>query len=185
MPRVITGKAKNIKLINPSNTRVLTDRVKTTIFDLLQEIIKNSKILDLYAGSGAFGIEALSRGAKYAEFIEKTPENCSIIKKNLKKCKITKNLYKIICKQLPDILLNTKEKSQFDIIFCDPPFQDLKKIENHKTIQRIIKALINTKNIFILKYPTYKEIPNLLPQTKLEYKKTIGKNTIYFIKKRI
>ncbi len=124
MLRVITGQAKGIKLEAPKKgTRPLTDRIKTSLFDLISDFIPNSKVLDLYAGSGAFGIEALSRGAEEATFVDLGIEAINCIEANLEKTRLADKAT-IIQKNVNDYIVETKEK--FDIIFLDPPFdQDI------------------------------------------------------------
>ncbi len=82
--RVIAGTAKSLplKTIAGKDTRPTTDRVKETLFNMLQEEILNTYFLDLFSGSGAIGIEALSRGARYAVFVEKNKKALSCIREN-------------------------------------------------------------------------------------------------------
>lgn len=83
--RVIAGKAKRLQLKTPKglDTRPTTDRIKETLFNMIQDELYDIRFLDLFAGSGGIGIEALSRGAKEAVFVEQNREACSIIKENL------------------------------------------------------------------------------------------------------
>ena len=89
--RVIAGKARrlNLKTIPGNETRPTTDRIKETLFNILQPEIPGCRFLDLFSGSGAIGIEALSRGAEYAVFVEKNPKACTCIRENLSFTKLT------------------------------------------------------------------------------------------------
>jgi 16S rRNA (guanine(966)-N(2))-methyltransferase RsmD len=120
--RIITGTAKGKKLKTPiQGTRPLTDRIKTSIFDLVRDFIPNSNVLDLYAGSGSFGIEALSRGATSAIFVDTAKKAIDCIKENLLNTKLHEKA-KVIKAKVNDFLVQTPEK--FDLIFLDPPFAD-------------------------------------------------------------
>ena len=154
--RIIAGKHKGCSLHFPKNkiTRPLKDRARESIFNLLAHSNKmsfqfeKSNILDLYAGTGSFGLECLSRQAKRICFVEKAKDAGKILEKNIKKLKVKKNVDIFF----DDVFNLTKKKnifkSKFDLIFCDPPFKDL-NIE--KLIQLIYNNNILQKNgIFVL-----------------------------------
>ncbi len=121
MLRVIAGEARSIPLmtLDGLDTRPTTDRVKETLFNLLQNDIYGCRFLDLFAGSGQIGIEALSRGAKSACFVEKNKKAAEIITKNLEKTKLIDNsiLIKKDVVSALSVLTDT-----YDIIFMDPPY---------------------------------------------------------------
>ena len=130
--RIIAGKLKGSILLFPKNknTRPLKDRARESIFNLLNHSNKilfkfqNSNILDLYAGTGSFGLECLSRGAGRVCFVEKEKKIKQILEKNINKLKLKKNanIY------FNDVFSIFKKKNifnlKFDLIFCDPPFKD-------------------------------------------------------------
>lgn len=120
--RVISGTVRGKKLnsLEGLETRPTLDRVKENIFNILQFNIKESIVLDLFSGSGALGIEALSRGAKEAVFCDNSNEAIKIIKENLEE---TRLIYKseIINKDYTETLKSLNKK--FDIIFLDPPYK--------------------------------------------------------------
>lgn len=122
--RVIAGKAKRISLTAPNGfeTRPTQDRTKETLYNMLQPYIADSLFLDLFSGSGAIGIEALSRGAKEAVFVENGREACNCIKSNLKKTKLEADAV-LLQSDVMDAL-NRLEKNQkcFDCVFMDPPY---------------------------------------------------------------
>ncbi len=129
--RIISGSFKGKKILQPkdSNTRPLKDLTKESIFNVINHSnklsiqIEQSEVLDLFSGTGSFGIECLSRGAKYVTFVENYKEVLPILKKNLLNLNTLKN-YKIIEN---NILQNFDFKSlnkQFDIIFLDPPYKN-------------------------------------------------------------
>lgn len=122
--RVIAGKAKGHPLAAPGgmNTRPITDKIKGALFNSWQLQIVDSKFLDIFAGSGSMGIEAISRGAEKVVFVEKNRGAVDIIKKNLTACKFT-NGYKVYKDDVFHRIECLKtEGEQFDIIYLDPPF---------------------------------------------------------------
>ena len=127
--RIITGNFKGRKLLTPNDirTRPLKDLTKESIFNILKHSnkfnveIKNSVILDLFAGVGSFGIECLSNEAKYVTFVENYNGVLPILKKNLSNLKLDKK-YEIIKQNIFNEL--KLAKSNYDIVFLDPPYKD-------------------------------------------------------------
>ena len=123
--RVITGKAKGHRLRAPKRaaTRPATDLVKGAIFSILEATASNwAQVLDLFAGSGALGIEALSRGASWVDFVEHEPRCCDIISQNLEKTKLAAQAHIYCCSVAKAISFLDKE---YDIILIDPPYSNL------------------------------------------------------------
>lgn len=123
--RVIAGKARSLQLKAPNGlgTRPTTDRIKETLFNMLQNDVPGSSFLDLFAGSGAVGIEALSRGATWAVFVEKDKEALACIADNLKHTKLSDK--SSVLKQDVFVGLQSMEyKYHFDIVFMDPPYDN-------------------------------------------------------------
>jgi 16S rRNA (guanine966-N2)-methyltransferase len=122
--RVIAGtyKGRNLKSPPSMQVRPTSDRLRETLFNVINPRIQGARFLDLCAGSGAVGIEALSRGAEHATFVDRSRKSCSLIEANVKLCRIPEEQYEIY--QMPaDEFLRT-ETSPWDIIFFDPPYQD-------------------------------------------------------------
>ena len=128
--RIISGKFRGLKLQAPldSNTRPTSDRLKEALFSILGSHKYNlnmntSKVLDICSGTGALGIEAISRGAKVAYFIEKDPKAIDVIEKNILKLKIN-NKNEVHIKLLKDDAIKAlgKIRTIFDIVFIDPPY---------------------------------------------------------------
>ena len=145
--RIISGNLKGSTLYLPENkeTRPLKDMARESIFNLLAHSNKivfqfeNSYVLDLYAGTGSFGLECLSRQAKSVYFIEKDKEVIKILEKNIEKLKI-KNKTKILFNDVFNSLEMQKIfDSKFHLIFCDPPFEN-------KNMEKLIE-LISKKNL--------------------------------------
>ncbi len=122
--RVITGKAKghHLKFPKGTKTRPVTDLVRGSIFSMLENIADDwSQVLDLFAGSGALGIEALSRGAEWADFVESEPKCCDIIKENLEKTKLSSQARVFCCSAFKALSMLDKE---YNIILMDPPYSN-------------------------------------------------------------
>ena len=122
--RVITGKAKGHRLKFPkgTTTRPATDLVRGAIFSILENIASDwSQVLDLFSGSGALGIEALSRGAGWVDFVESEPRCCGIIKENLEKTKLSAQSHVYCCSVVKALSLLDKE---YNIILMDPPYSN-------------------------------------------------------------
>ena len=106
-----------LKSLPGLDTRPTTDKVKGTIFNILFDRVAGKKVLDLFSGSGAMGIEALSRGAESATLVDSSPKAAEIIRKNLDFTKLSAN---VVCRPADKFLVGCNEK--FDIIFMDPPY---------------------------------------------------------------
>lgn len=122
--RVITGSAKGISLVAPKGleiARPTTDRVKEGVFSAVQFDIVKARVLDLFAGSGQLGIEALSRGAKSCTFVESNKESVACIKTNLKNTQL-KDFAKVVTLDALEFVRHTDQI--FDIVFLDPPYKD-------------------------------------------------------------
>nr|WP_315103862.1 16S rRNA (guanine(966)-N(2))-methyltransferase RsmD [uncultured Catonella sp.] len=122
--RVIAGSARSVPLITPKGleTRPTSDQIKETLFNMLQGYVEGSSFLDLFAGSGQIGVEALSRGADFAAFVEKSDEAVKCIKANVDKTKFTDKALILKMEVLSGIRALELEKKKFDIVFVDPPY---------------------------------------------------------------
>ena len=154
--RIVAGKlkGKNLKLLNKTNIRPLKDRAREGIFNILSHSkkisfdFKNSNILDLFSGTGSFGLECLSRGAKKVYFIEKNPQAINNLKLNIENLDVKKNTIVYLSDVIYFLSKNKSLDLKFNLIFCDPPFkEDL----SNKVIEIIhYKKLATKNNIFIL-----------------------------------
>lgn len=120
--RVIAGKARSLKLKTPEglDTRPTTDRIKETLFNMLQPYLPDGIFIDLFSGSGGIGIEALSRGAKHAYFIENNKNAIACILDNLKFTRLTEDA--TVLKQDALSALSGIHEKEADVIFMDPPY---------------------------------------------------------------
>ena len=184
--RIIGGKLKNKKINFPKNikTRPLKDNVRENIFNILlhSNIIdinfESVNVLDLYAGSGSFGIECLSRGASNVIFVEKDLDALFNLKKNINDINLSKNS-KIISKDtnrfFNDIILENNKK--FNIIFLDPPYKDKSFINCLKVIKK--KDLLDQKHILII-HREVKSNDNLQKYLNITENRVYGRSEIFF-----
>lgn len=154
--RVITGTARGITLKTPEGmlTRPTTDRVKEALFSIIQFDLPGARVLDLFGGTGQLGIEALSRGAASAVFVDAREEACRLIRENLLRTKLEKSA-KVVRSDYQDYLRHCKEK--YHIIFLDPPYSEV-FLENAMNIITEIDIL-ETGGIIIAERPVGKEMP--------------------------
>ena len=182
--RIISGKFKGKKILEPKdlNTRPLKDLTKESIFNIIQHSNKfkinfeNSEILDLFSGTGSFGIECISRGAKFVTFVENYKEILPILKKNLANLKLVSN-YSIIEKNIFDNFNLKKFEKQFDIIFLDPPYKE-------KNLKDVLLYLIDEKILklggIIIIHRHKKQIDTLPNEIKILEEKRYGISKILF-----
>ena len=183
--RIISGKYKGKKLFLPKdkNTRPLKDLVKVSIFNLLDHSkkinkkLENSSILDLFSGSGSFGIECLSRGSKIVYFFENYFEAIKILEKNLSLMKNEKN-FKIFKRDCFEFF-NSYQKinKKFDFIFLDPPFKE-KKI--NELIEKIIENKILNAGGIIIIHRHKKDKMEITDKIKIFDIRNYGLSRVYF-----
>jgi 16S rRNA (guanine966-N2)-methyltransferase len=123
--RIIAGayKGRNLKSPPSMNVRPTSDRLRETLFNVIAPRIEDSRFLDLCAGSGAVGIEALSRGASHATFVDRSRRSCTLIESNLELCRIPEDEQTIYCSEAGEFLRQTRS-GPWDIIYFDPPYKD-------------------------------------------------------------
>ena len=182
--RIISGSFKGKKILTPNDdkTRPLKDLTKESIFNIINHSnkfsinFKNSEVLDLFAGTGSFGIECISRGVKHVTFVENYLNILSILKKNLSNLKSVKN-YSIIEKDIINNLYTNDLKKKFDIIFIDPPYKETKINEIVSTI--INKKILKQNGIIIIH--RHKKQKDILPEIiKILEEKKYGISKILF-----
>ena len=180
--RIISGKARGTKLytLEGENTRPTLDRVKESIFNIIQNEIEGAKILDLFAGSGAIGLEFLSRGAEKAVLCDKSKEAINIIKKNVEKTHMEPNT-QIYNMDFENCLEKIKNE-QFDIIYLDPPYAT---DYIFRAIQKITKLEIVLKQgLIIIETDDEQRVEKEIEKTETEIvdKRKYGRATIIFLK---
>ena len=154
--RVITGSARGVQLKTPEGmvTRPTTDRVKEAMFSIIHFDIPGAQVLDLFGGTGQLGIEALSRGAKSAVFVDAGEPACRLIRENLKRTRLEQQ-GKVVRSDYLTYLERSKE--QFDIILLDPPYAEV-FLEN--ALNKITEIdILRTGGIIVAERPLGKELP--------------------------
>lgn len=154
--RVITGKARGVQLKTPDGmlTRPTTDRVKEALFSIIHFEIPGARVLDLFGGTGQLGIEALSRGARSAVFVDAREDACRLIRENLKRTKLEKE-GKVVRSDYLDYISCCRE--QYDIVLLDPPYAEV-FLEN--ALKRITEIdILQSGGIIVTERPLGKELP--------------------------
>lgn len=154
--RVITGKARGVQLKTPDGlqTRPTTDRVKEALFSIINFDIPDACVLDLFGGTGQLGIEALSRGAKSAVFVDQREDACKLIRENLRRTKLDGE-GKVVRADYLEFLRQSRDK--FDIIFLDPPYEEVYLENSLKCIAEI--DILQSRGIIVTERPLGKELP--------------------------
>src|SRR5690349_20199915 len=122
--RVIAGKFKGRNLKSPPSMQVrpTSDRLRETLFNVIAARVPDARFLDLCAGSGAVGIEALSRGAAHATFVDRSRRSCQLIESNLKLCHVSDEEADIYCAEVTEFVRQS-EVDKWDLVFLDPPYK--------------------------------------------------------------
>ena len=154
--RVITGKARGVVLKTPNGmaTRPTADRVKEALYNIIQFDVPAARVLDLFGGTGQLGIEALSREAKSAVFVDEREDACRLIKENLKRTKL-EQFGRVIRSDYIAYLKTCRDK--FDIILLDPPYAEVFLENSLKMITEI--DILQSGGIIVTERPVGKELP--------------------------
>lgn len=179
--RVIAGSAGGIRLAVPKRgVRPTMDRVKAAIFSSLGDAVVGARVLDLFAGSGALGIEALSRGASSVVFVESDRQSVGIIEDNLARTKLKGQVRQ---QDVFDFLRRASGTEMFDIVFADPPYektQDGERFTEKLLANEVLPQLMEVDGIFVLE----KRPDENLPETRLwrvTRQKTYGATEVLFL----
>ncbi len=179
--RVIAGSAGGTRLAVPKRgVRPTMDRVKAAIFSSLGEAVAGARVLDLFAGSGALGIEALSRGASSAVFVEEDWQSAEIIERNLVKTKLKGRVRQ---QDVFDFLRHAGGAETFQIIFADPPYEKTKHVDTYTeklVTNEALPRLLDSSGVFVLE----KRPAETLPEMKfwrMVRQKTYGATEVLFL----
>ena len=172
--RVITGTARGVQLKTPEGmkTRPTSDRVKEALFSILQFDLAYARVLDLFGGTGQLGIEALSRGAKSAVFVDEGEKACALIRENLKRTKLSDKA-KVIRSDYMQYLQTCRET--FDIVLLDPPYAEV-FLEN--ALNKLAEIdILESGAIIVAERPEEKNLPcdfpGLTKSRDYKYGKTV------------
>ena len=184
--RIVSGKFKNKKLYFPKNlkTRPLKDSVRENIFNILEHSnnidvkIKDASVMDLYAGTGSFGLECLSRGASRVFFVENDQDALINLKKNIENLKI-KSQTTVYDKSVLEFFENLSPEKKINLVFLDPPYANEKYAEIIKIIQA--NNILDKKHILIL----HREKDSnkiLFDKLNVVENRVYGRSEIFFLK---
>lgn len=171
--RVIAGIAGGRKLETPEDmlVRPTTDKVKEALFSSIQFEIEGRAVLDLFSGSGQLGIEALSRGASSAVFVDSSEKSISLIKRNVERCSFKANIVK-----QDSLAYISTTSSVFDIAFLDPPYS----VGLLQKALLLVSERMNKSGVIIAENPCNEELPEMVGDFKLVRQKKYGKLQLSF-----
>jgi 16S rRNA (guanine966-N2)-methyltransferase len=154
--RIISGIYGNrtIKALDNGVTHPMGERVRSSLFNIIGDEIKDAKVLDAFAGSGSLGLESLSRGASHATFIERDRHASQILQENIKSL-VTNDRAEVLNIGLNTFIDKNSEK-KYDVIFTDPPYNDMQL----STVSRLAK-LLSPIGLMVLSYPGRGEVPTV------------------------
>lgn len=188
--RITGGKARSRKLITPKATgkdyiRPTSDRVREALFSILGELIPDTRILDLFAGTGSFGLDALSRGAKQVVFVDEFNQSLKLVQQNLQHCfdqpsaeVIRLNLKKI--SSYTTLKNRFAEQTPFDIIFLDPPYE--KKMAETALTMIEKTGLVATEGVVIAEERWKVALPQQIGSLQLHLNRRYGETGIWIYK---
>ena len=171
--RVIAGEAKGRRLVVPEGggTRAATDRIRETLFAILEPLLADTDVLDLFAGAGTLGIEALSRGAARATFVDKAPTAIAALRKNLDTTGFTRRASVVRA----DALAYLTGPVRADIAFCDPPFADV-------ALHSAVLAKLGAPGRLVVARALRKHLPEIPPTLRIMRAKEIGEETLLLLR---
>ena len=178
--RVIAGSAKGRTLGAPRGgaTRPATDRVRETLFAILEPILQDTRVLDLFAGAGTLGIEALSRGAASVTFVERSAEALKALRKNIKATGFDSRAEVIAANVLG--FLEQSIAGPYEVVFCDPPFADVALLEVTLAHPRFAAALAPEALVVARVMKKYQ--PRLPAGARIQRVKDIGEESLLFLR---
>ena len=179
--RIISGKARGTKLYTLEGmvTRPTLDRVKESLFNIIQNEIVGSVFLDMFSGSGAIGLEAASRGAKKTILCEKNKEAISVIKKNIEKTHLDVKLYEMPYEKM----LNSLDE-KLDIVYIDPPYKTDLAYESVKKLLDL--NLLNSESLVIIETDEEERVVKQINELEVEIvnKRKYGRVHLIFVKRK-
>jgi len=176
--RVIAGKARGLRLKAPPGTvaRPTADRVKQSLFGMLGSRVEGARVLDLFAGSGSLGIEALSRGAATAVFVERSRPCVQVIRENLTRTRFLEQAEVVVGDALAAVGRFAAQQRKFDIIFADPPYEGGLAAA---VVEAVAEAsLLTEKGLLVVEHDRREEIPQEKANLRAERHRVYGDTAI-------
>jgi len=180
--RIIAGcwKGRNLVSLKGSSTRPTYDRIKEAMFNILQGYIPDSLVLDLFAGTGNLGLEALSRGCKKVVFVEKNPRAVRVLNKNRSNLGCL-NQSHVICDDVFRVIRYLSGKERFDLIFADPPYDKGLEILVLNAIAE--NDILQPQGIIVLEHSSKVDQPDEVENIKKIQTRKYGSTSISFFRK--
>jgi 16S rRNA (guanine966-N2)-methyltransferase len=178
--RVIAGEAKGRTLVVPrgGGTRAATDRIRETLFAIVESELEGARVADLFAGAGSLGIEALSRGAAHATFVERGAEALKAIRRNLETTGLAARSEVVAANVIA--YLDSRPRGPFDVVFCDPPFADVALAEatlGHDGL----RSAVTTDGLVVVRAHG-KHVPAIPASVHVARVKEIGEEKLLFLR---
>lgn len=187
MTRIISGLAGSLKLASPAKvTRPTSDRIRESIFAMLEsrDLIEGASVLDLYAGTGALALEAVSRGASRAVMVERDGKaaavcvaNLKSVQKSLEKADVEANI-RVVNKSCQSFVANVSP-GEYSLVFIDPPYE-----VSNSEVETILKALapsLSPQATVVLERSSRGEMPKVEPEFELEETKNYGDTVVFWL----
>jgi 16S rRNA (guanine966-N2)-methyltransferase len=181
--RVISGRLKGKKLfaLKGLSLRPTSDRVKEAIFDLLQKFPPGERVLDLFAGTGALGIEALSRGAKRAVFVEESSRSGDILRRNIEACHLDDQAEVLLREVAAGLKVLEERQGVFDVIFLDPPYG---KGLACRTLQALARSsLLSPDALIVAEHSPHEDLASIPSLERIDWRKYGGTEVSFFRRK--
>jgi 16S rRNA (guanine966-N2)-methyltransferase len=177
--RVIAGDAKGRTLVAPRGgaTRAATDRIRETLFAILEPKLHQARVLDLFAGAGTLGIEALSRGAGSATFVERSADALKALRQNLAATGLTERATVVAANVIA--FLDSRPRGEYDVVFCDPPFADV-GIAAATLGHEALRAAL-APDALVVARAHRKHRPELPSHARIARVKELGEETLLFL----
>jgi 16S rRNA (guanine966-N2)-methyltransferase len=179
--RVISGYLRGKRLFSPRGLelRPTSDRVKEAIFDILQDQFQGQNVLDLFAGTGALGIESLSRGASRAVFVEENPRSLSALRRNIEECRLKERIEVLGRKVLPALKILEAREEAFGLIFLDPPYD---KGEARRVLEVLSRSSILTPGTLVVAEHSLSEEIDSIPLLQRIDLRKYGRTLVSFFR---
>jgi 16S rRNA (guanine(966)-N(2))-methyltransferase RsmD len=181
--RVISGRLKGKKLfaLKDLSLRPTSDRVKEAIFDLLQKFPPGERVLDLFAGTGGLGIEALSRGALKAVFVEESPRSAEVLRRNIEACQVRDQAEVLIREVEAGLKVLEERRGSFDLIFLDPPYG---KGLACRTLQALAQSsLLSPDALIVAEHSPNEDLASIPSLERIDWRKYGGTEISFFRRK--
>ena len=181
--RIIAGQYRGRNLKSPPSLQVrpTSDRLRETLFNVIAPRIEGTRFLDLCAGSGAVGIEALSRGAAHATFVDRSRRMCGLVEANLDLCGVPEDQTEVVCGEAEDFLRQSpvRRRGPWDIIFFDPPYAT-DYLRALKALRTDSEKLLVADGLFIIEHHHKNELTDAIGQLQRQRVLKQGDSSLSF-----